>query len=109
MALTSVKIVTAVRNLNFHDFYYTYMFTDNHTIRSNSENIFHSRIMAVSVPRASPTSGRSANDILLSVGSMNSQGMKALLSLSARYIGLWFVLMADINDAVRNSSHTASK
>jgi hypothetical protein len=104
-----VKIVTAVRNLKFHDFYYTYIFTDNNTIRSNSEHFFNSRIIAVSVPRAIPTIGRGANDILLSVGSMNSQSMKALLFPSTRYIGLWFVLMAYINDAVRNSNHRASK
>lgn len=61
------------------------------------------------MPRASPTSGRGANDILLSVGSMNSQGVKALFFPSARYSGLWFLFMAYINDAVRNSNLRASK
>lgn len=103
--LTLVNIVIAVRNLYFHDFYYT----ENRTIRSDSEHIFHSRIIAVSVPRASPTSGRSANDILLPVGSMNSQSVKALLFPSARYSGLWFLFMAYVNDAVRNSDLRASK
>jgi len=61
------------------------------------------------VSRASPTSGKGANDILLSVGSMNSQLMKALLFPSARYIGLCFLFMAYINGAVRNSNRRASK
>ena len=107
--LTLVKIVTAVRNFIFHDFYYTYIHPDNHTIRSNSEHIFHNKIISVSLSRASPTSGRVANDILLSVGSMNNPSMKALLFPSARYNGLWFLLMAYINGAVRNSNHRASK
>jgi hypothetical protein len=40
---------------------------------------------------------------------MNSHSMEALLFPAARYIGLWFLLMAYINDAVRNSNHRASK